>query len=743
ASIDSSGSIKLWDVSTENLESAVRTVSLLDIDFPSPIYAGLTPEYRKLLVSPTERLFISWRLPDGNFLAIPSNDSIQIYSLIDNKFTYCNSLFGGHTKIDESGSFMYIPIVLNPLSKASENKNGQLASIESAVPDVPIARHKRKNTISEEVDENNGMDADKEAKALPSTTYTNPKTKKTSQPIESSDEEMAALDEFADDHEFDDDMEEAGEEEEVEDGLTDHEEEEDYKDNLENIVELQGRRLAKPFKSVSTFSLPSIPVLQPGSTPIIEKRRFLAWNSIGWITVLYDEDSDDLGTIDIGFNDHSAMKPVHFVDYVGYHFGALSKKGAFFASKYKSRNPFKNEVQAKPSSLYYLPFLSWAPKSEWRAELSESESVLAIACTDDYSVVATDLLYIHIYSLGGIQLFLFSIPEPIVSLVAEGNILFSIFGRFSDITTQRLSFSIFDLKEQRDIPISNRLLPLSSPDSSSNAIKFRSLVSSGDPVSVVWTGFVDNLCIPSFMDSCGIVRALFSESGWQWVPILDCYKQVMGNSNPDTATGVKMNLFPVSLDENNMLVAMMKGDDPWPAVFPKPVIKELAIYPPSPLGRIDFEIEKKYTYGIINNAYGNVDGVLPSKRRAENSKLDKLLFELLKLSLALEICSLFHLEKSFDFAIQLTSASHLVDLSRRIKEVKLKRFSTDSCVENETDRNTDIHTSVSQLLIQRDQGSATFQSKNSSSFMNSILEDPRTHENHTKTSIKDFSDTFR
>ena len=482
---------------------------------------------------------------------------------------------------------MCVPIPLKSLYSVSVDKHVQTVTNQSIPRDAVSVFRRSKNTISDEMNDESEQNTDMPVMISPSVSHKRSKIAPTTKQIESFDEEITTFDEYSDGSEFDG---ENGDEDRLPD---------DYEDNLEDRAELQGRRLANSFKDNGLSNLPPIPVLQSGSTPFIERRRFLTWNSIGWITVLCDDEIDNeiIRTIDIGFNDHSAMKPIHFIDYVGYHLGALSKHGAFFASQYKSKNLFKNESSAKLSSLYYLPFSSWAPKSEWRAELEAPEGVSAITCADKYLIVATDLLYVRIYSSGGLQLFLFSIPEPIVSLAAEANILFLIFGRFSDINTQRLSFSIFDLKEQRDIPISNRCLPLSSPDSSHNAIKIRSIVNAGDPVSVVWVGFVDGLSIPSFMDSCGIIRSLFSESGWQWVPILDCYKQFVNISHSDiAASGIKMNLFPIGLDENNILIAIIKGDDPWPVVFPKPPIKELSISPPSPLGRIDLEAEKKYSY---------------------------------------------------------------------------------------------------------------------------------------------------
>lgn len=368
----------------------------------------------------------------------------------------------------------------------------------------------------------------------------------------------------------------------------------DYEESLENRMEFQARKLSSSSRFESSH-LASIAILQPGSTPITGRRRFLAWNSIGWISVLLNEDSDDVGTIDIGFNDHSFMKPIHFVDYIGYQLGCLSKKGAFFASKYKPANPVAEE-QPKPSSLYYLPFASWAPKSEWRAELPASEGVSAIACTSEYLIVATDLLYVRIYSTGGFQHSVFSIAEPIICISAESNLAFLMYGQYVNNYIQKISFSVFDLENQKDIFIGNRSLPLSSPESPSNNIKIRSLSRAGDPVSVIWAGFIEQLSIPAFMDSCGIVRALFSEYGWKWVPILDSYQQLL-KSLPDlTTTCVKINIFPISLNEESMLVALTKGDDPWPTVFPRPPLKELIISPPSPLGRLDLEVEKKFVY---------------------------------------------------------------------------------------------------------------------------------------------------
>lgn len=83
----------------ENLESCTHSINPINVICPSNLYKELSAEYRGSLITPSERIFISWRGPNGNSLSIPFNDSIQIYSYQDNRLSYSNSLFGGHTKV--------------------------------------------------------------------------------------------------------------------------------------------------------------------------------------------------------------------------------------------------------------------------------------------------------------------------------------------------------------------------------------------------------------------------------------------------------------------------------------------------------------------------------------------------------------------------------------------------------------------------------------------------------------------
>lgn len=100
---------------------------------------------------------------------------------------------------------------------------------------------------------------------------------------------------------------------------------------------------------------------QPGSTPAVGNRRYLAFNMIGTICSI---DNSTHFTIDVNFHD-SAHRPFHFTDHQQYILGCLGAHGAAFASEVTS---------TLPSVIHYRPIDGWASKNEWTMELPSGEN---------------------------------------------------------------------------------------------------------------------------------------------------------------------------------------------------------------------------------------------------------------------------------------------------------------------------------------------------------------------------------
>lgn len=63
----------------------------------------------------------------------------------------------------------------------------------------------------------------------------------------------------------------------------------------------------------------------------------------------------------------------------------------------------------------------WDGKREWTVDLPDNEDICGIAVTADWIAVATSLRYIRLFTLGGGQREIVSIPGPIVAVNGSRN----------------------------------------------------------------------------------------------------------------------------------------------------------------------------------------------------------------------------------------------------------------------------------------------------------------------------------
>ena len=86
------------------------------------------------------------------------------------------------------------------------------------------------------------------------------------------------------------------------------------------------------------------PILQPGSTPIRNERRFLVWNSVGSIV---SRSEDTFCALEFEFSNMSKHKTIRMTDHYRFTMAALGDRGALLASEGEQKEEFEFESDRK------------------------------------------------------------------------------------------------------------------------------------------------------------------------------------------------------------------------------------------------------------------------------------------------------------------------------------------------------------------------------------------------------------
>ena len=93
---------------------------------------------------------------------------------------------------------------------------------------------------------------------------------------------------------------------------------------------------------------------QSSSTPVMNRRRFLCWNSVGVIT---SRDEDTHYAVEIELHDTSKHKNSRFTDHYNFKVAALCEKGAFFASEALSASGLVLPILLFPIASFMFSFI--------------------------------------------------------------------------------------------------------------------------------------------------------------------------------------------------------------------------------------------------------------------------------------------------------------------------------------------------------------------------------------------------
>lgn len=100
------------------------------------------------------------------------------------------------------------------------------------------------------------------------------------------------------------------------------------------------------------------------------------------------------------------------------------------------------------SKLHCLHLSSWDSSKEWIVDMPPNEDIEAICLGQGWAAAATSSLLLRLFTIGGVQKEVFSLPGPIVSMAGHGEQLVIVYhrGRFFSSILYSFVFFIFCLQ---------------------------------------------------------------------------------------------------------------------------------------------------------------------------------------------------------------------------------------------------------------------------------------------------------
>lgn len=246
---------------------------------------------------------------------------------------------------------------------------------------------------------------------------------------------------------------------------------------------------------MSSFTTADLPQpqapIQPGSTQMDAGRRYLAYTSLGAITLRTETDHN---VVDVTFHDTARIRrrvPL-LSDFFGFTLGALGEQGAVYAA------PASPDA---PSTVVYRPFESWAPNSDWSMGLPAGEEAIGVAAGTTFVAVTTSKRLLRLCTLAGMQMAVLSMHGAPVALAAHGDELAVAWhvAAPTPSSDQCIRVSVYGVTERR---LAHESMIALSPGGA----------------TLTWLGYTDEGALAVY-DSDGVLRVRTPEWGGSWVPI--------------------------------------------------------------------------------------------------------------------------------------------------------------------------------------------------------------------------------
>ncbi|XP_029947323.1 WD repeat and HMG-box DNA-binding protein 1 [Salarias fasciatus] len=406
-----------------------------------------------------------------------------------------------------------------------------------------------------------------------------------------------------------------------------------------------------PPRPVYEGPLPSAPqkAFQPGSTPAHLTHRFMMWNSVG-IVRGYNDEQDN--AIDVEFHDSAVHHAMHLTNSLGHALADLSQEAVLLAC------PSTDELASK---LQCLHFSSWDTNKEWMVDLPQGEDARALCLGQGWAAVATSSLMLRLFSVGGVQREMFSLPGPVVCMAGHGEQLLIAYHRATGFDGEQvLGVQLLQLSRRKRQIISGEPLPLSR----------RSHLS--------WLGFTAE-GTPCYVDSDGVVRMLNRSLGNTWTPVCN---------TRDTCKSKSDHYWVVGVHENPQQLRCIpcKGSR-YPPTLPRPAVAILPFKLPlcqtsTEKGQMEEQFWRSVLFhnhhSFLSSSGYEVDEEARSQSQKEQQELLMKMFALsCKLEREFRCVELAELmtHNVVTLAIRYASRSRRLALAQRLSELALEKAS--------------------------------------------------------------------
>ncbi|KAM7424615.1 hypothetical protein PAMA_000801 [Pampus argenteus] len=386
---------------------------------------------------------------------------------------------------------------------------------------------------------------------------------------------------------------------------------------------------------------------QPGSTPAHLTHRFMMWNSVG-IVRGYNDEQDN--AIDVEFHDTAVHHAMHLTNTLGHTIADISQEAVLLAC------PSTDELASK---LQCLHFSSWDTNKEWMVDLPKGEDVKALCLGQGWAAVATSAMMLRLFSIGGVQREVFSLPGAVVCMSAHGEQLLIVYHRATGFDgEQALGVQLLQFGRRKKQNINGEPLPLSP----------RSHLS--------WLGFTAE-GTPCYVDSEGIVRMMNRSLGNTWTPVCNTRETCKSKSDHYWVVGVHEN-------PQQLRCIPCKGSR-YPPTLPRPAV---AILPfKLPLCQTTTEkglMEEQFWrlvlfhnhYSFLSSSGYEIDENGQSQSQKEQQELLMKMFALsCKLDREFRCVELAELmtQNVVTLAIRYASRSRRMALAQRLSEIALEK----------------------------------------------------------------------
>uniref|UniRef100_A0A8D3CY94 WD repeat and HMG-box DNA-binding protein 1 n=1 Tax=Scophthalmus maximus TaxID=52904 RepID=A0A8D3CY94_SCOMX len=395
--------------------------------------------------------------------------------------------------------------------------------------------------------------------------------------------------------------------------------------------------------------LPTHPqkAFQSGSTPAHLTHRFMMWNSVG-IVRGYNDEQDN--AVDVEFHDTAVHHAMHLTNSLGHTVADLSQEAVLLAC------PGTDELASK---LQCLHFSSWDTNKEWMVDLPSGEDVRALCLGRGWAAVATSVQMLRLFSIGGVQREVFSLPGAAVCMAAHGEQLMIVYHRATGFDgEQALGVQLLQLGRRKRQIINGEPLPLT----------LRS--------HLTWLGFTAE-GTPCYVDSDGVVRMLNRSLGNTWTPV--CHTRETCKSKSD-------HYWVVGVHENPQQLRCIpcKGSR-YPPTLPRPAVAILPFKLPlcqtsTEKGQMEEQFLRSvlfhHHYGFLSSSGYEVDEDGQTRSQKEQQELLMKMFALsCKLEREFRAVELAELmtHNVVPLAIRYASRSRRMALAQRLSELALEK----------------------------------------------------------------------